>query len=298
MNRPFCVILVVLAAATLLYAGGAPAPEGGPPGGARGRGQPGGPDFAFAGAMRGGDTIYVPRSGVLTTARRYFLLSDEEREALSDFEAAREKEARMVIVVLYEELDKKYATLAAEALLPDDKAKYEKVVAAEAERDAQIRTAQDEFRIVLDRASAVFGGRPTLRLPTNADQIISYCVKLSEDQTKDISELRAAGQTEWANLIGGLERPQDWRDEKARQAWMEKNTQIRRQVESEVGDAMLMVLTEPQRKAVQAAVDAMETCDRNVQQATEACEKNLTELVGKAKLEAEPTDTGVHPFWR
>ena len=247
---------------------------------------------AWAGMMpRGGARpINVPRSKALNAARRYFELTEEQRQAVDKLEADRETEAREAMEKLLADLDKKYAELAAESMSPEDKAKYEKVLAAEAERDEAMASAEEVLRAVLEEVRTEQGlaedSRRMRFLPRNKESLFNLCLKLDPEQLKQIGELRQNRETEYRDAIRAVERPQDFRDADARRKYFEKRTEIRRQLEEESTDAMVLVLNEAQKKAFDKAAAALDAYDKKSDEAKKACDTKLEELVGKEKVQS------------
>jgi hypothetical protein len=264
-------------------------------GGAPGRDR-GGPGQRFD-MLRGAD--FAPprnRGNAFDALRRYFDLTPEQQAAVAKLDEQRATDERDAMTALAKSLDKKYAALIVETLPADQKAKYEQVLLALAARDDAHEAAQKEFRDALDkvrtdqgvttaaarRGPAAFGPG----LPNSKTDLVRHSINLTEQQRAAVDGVQ---RDTWGTLrekMQGVARPQDWRDAEARQKYADAVRKVREQVENQAAEAMLLLLNDVQKKAYQTAATALETHDKKVAEADDACEKKLTELVGAEKAKA------------
>ncbi|MBM4039516.1 MAG: hypothetical protein FJ290_13475 [Planctomycetes bacterium] len=242
--------------------------------------------------FRGGD-FSAPRTrgNAFDALRRYFDLTPEQQAAVAKLDEQRAADEREAMTALAKSLDKKYAALIVEALPADQKAKYEQVLAALAARDEARDAAEKEFRAVLDKARADQGMAAAAPrrgpaffgtgLPNGKTDIVRQYINLTEQQRGAVDGIQ---RDTWGNIREQMDRlPRaDWRDPKAADA----RRKLREQLEAQAAEAMLLLLNDEQKKAYQTAAAALDTYDKKVTEADDACEKKLIELVGAEKAKA------------
>ncbi len=273
---------------------------GGPPGrrdGERREGDRGGPDRQRFDVFRGGDFSFAPprtRGNAFDALRRYFDLTPEQQTAVAKLDEQRAADEREAMTALAKSLDKKYAALIVEALPADQKAKYEQVLAALTARDEAHDAAQKDFRAALDKVRTDQGvAAPARRgpgafgtgLPNSKTDLIRQCINLTEATRGAVDGIQRDAQGNAWEKIRGMARP-DWRDAEARQKHNEATRKIREQHETQAAEAMLLLLDDGQKKAYQTAAAALDTHDKKMAEADDACEKKLIELVGAEKAKA------------
>jgi hypothetical protein len=273
---------------------GATAQAGGPPGGPGGRVRDRmGAEF-LGGRM--GEFLGIPgaraRTDIFDVARRYFPLTPEQQAAIGKLDDQRDTEQSDAIAELNKRLDKKFIALILEALPPEEKAKYEKVIAAITERDEAIEAARKEFRETLDKVRAAQGVEakgPTTTLPFNRTDIIRRCLNLTEQQRTGIDQAGRDGWTAMREKMRNVVRPGDWRDADARRQFFEASRKAREEVDAQTAEAMVLLLNDEQKKAYQTAAAAMDAYSKKVKDAEAACEQKLIALVGAEKAKAATT---------
>ena len=281
-----CVIALLLLAATVALAGEVAGAAAGPP-------QPVKPPRPPAWHMPvfwHDMPVYVPASKAFEAARRYFSQNEQRGEAIAKLEAARQQEAAKALKAMLDDLERKYVELIGKEMTPEDKARYDKVMQAELARDEQVSAVWAEFEAVVDNVRQEQGRgeepRPFRHSLAAKDQIIDLCLALDDRQRKEINELRQHRETEWNTMAQAITQPKDWNDQAAVKEYQARFQELRRMIESETFDGMLLVLTGPQQKACQVVTEAMEARDRRLKQITEECDAKIAQTVGKEKMGA------------
>lgn len=227
----------------------------------------------------------MPRSNALEIARRYFSGSTEVSEAHEKLGAAYDKEGRKAMLKLVQDLNKKYAALIAESMKPEDREKYEKLLAAEQEYDDAVTAARDKVSELVQRIRKEQGREdaswPTRSLTPKLQPIINACFKPSDDQRKQVDQLRRKGAQDLQNVTNSIEAPKDRRDYKAQRAYWRKRQELRKQAEQEAEKALKLILTDEQKKAYEDLVKAMEERDKQIEEAGKSYEEKLDEIIGR-----------------
>jgi hypothetical protein len=264
--------LIVALAAPSVEAGGPP--QRGPRGGFPGRGGQFGP---FMGRRQNADPFDV--------ARLYFTLTDEQQAGLGKLEAHSDTEERAGLVELRKKLDAKFVPLIVAALPEADRAKFEKVFAAMAERDAAIAAAENELWEALNKLRAdqsVTGAEPNT-LPFGKTEIIRRYLKLTDDQRKAVDETARASFDNLREAMKDIPRPQNMGDEAARREFFEAARKVREKADADASDVMAAQLPDELRKAYQAVAAVYDATQKKIGDAEQACAKKLAELGAVAK---------------
>jgi len=245
---------------------------------------------------RGGYFPGRPRGNAFDAVRRYFDLTPEQQAALGKLDGQRAADEREAMVKLARELDKKYAALILEILPDDQKATYEKVLAALAERDEAREAAEKAYREVVNKvreAQGVGGPLPGHFLPRRKADVIRTCIKLTEEQRAAIDGVQRDAWAGMREKFRAVPRPKDWRDAEARRKYAEAMRKLREDIETQAAEAMAMLLDEEQKKAYGMVAAALDAYQKALAEADETCEKKLAELVGPERAKAFRGD-----WWR
>ncbi len=277
------VVGVSLAAACL---------AGGPPGGGPG---PGGPVRGGPGVRRGGPPggffgQFFGRTrelDVFEVARRYFDLTDEQREALDGLRWQRDGERREAERKIRQELNAKYLELIVEILPPEPKEKFKAACEAALERDKARAEARAEFQKVLEevaKAQDLEVRVPPDYVPYSKTDLIRRYIKLTDEQREGVEQIRRDAFGAIRDKMRQVRRPRDWRDEAARRRFFEAMRKVRDEVAEETAQTVANLLNEEQKTLYEKAAGAFDTYRKKVQEADEAYEKKLIELVGEEKV--------------
>ncbi len=227
----------------------------------------------------------VPRSKALEMARRYFSGSPDTSKAHEKLGAAYDEEGRKAMIKLVQDLNKKYAALIAESMKPEDREKYEKVLAAEQEYDDTVTAARSKVSELVQNIRKEQGRQdtswPTRSLTPKLQPIINACFKLSDEQSKQFNQLRRKRAQNIRNLTNSIKAPKDRKDYKAQREYWRKRQELRKQAEQEGEEALKLILTDEQKKACEDLVKAMEERDKQIQEAGKSYEEKLDEIIGR-----------------
>ncbi len=289
MRKLMCLVLALGLVLSAAFAGGPP--------GRRDRegreGDRGGPRWDM---FRGAEAFGAQRTrgNAFDALRRYFDLTPEQQAAVAKLEEQRAADEREAVSEVAKRLDKKFAALILEVLPADQKPKYEGVLAALTARDEATEAAQKEFRAVLDKVRSAQGVTTTRRgpglfgsfLPNSKPDIIRFCINLTEEQRTAMDGFQRDGWAAMRDRTRDVARVQNWGDAAERQRFADAMRKIREQVDQQTAEAMVLLLNDEQRKAYQTASAALDTYNKKVAEADDACEKKLAELVGPEKAKA------------
>ncbi len=263
----------------------------------RGRmGGRGGPPGMFGRRDRGTDIFDV--------ARRACELNAEAQAAVGNLAIQYAVEEADVLADLRKRLNKEYLVRVL-ALLPDDeKAKYEKVVAAMTERDEAIAAAKKELREILDKVRTRQGAdkvvaddrgprffRPRRgEVPTQKLDMFRTHFVLNEDQRADLENIRdgnrEAMREKMRERMGDLRRGGGRPDPARMRQLGQVFRQVRQEVDEENAKAVVQILTDAQKKDFAVATAAMDACKKKAADAEAACRKKVTEVIGEEKTTA------------
>ena len=239
-----------------------------------------------------GQPSYRYKPSPFDTARRLFDLTDEQKGAVGKLQQQRYEEYSAKLAELNQELDKKFILLVVEVIGPDNKGAYQQVLAAIAERDEAIATADAEARKALvDVRTAQGFEEPVTRyygnyFPRRASDVIRYAIKLADDQGKEFEEIRRDSWREMGRLRGQIPRPKDRNDRDGWRKYSEAYSKARKGIEEKTTTTMMEFLNDDQKKAFGTADAAIKARDKKVKDAEGACDKKLTELLGEEKFRA------------
>jgi hypothetical protein len=245
--------------------------------------------IAAAPALRAGEP---PELDIFGTAESCFDLTAEQLGVVDEINRQRDNELRDRMKEIARELDKKYIEIVGEALPAAEREKYQKLIAAQQERDEITARADAEYAGAVKTAFAQHKveATPGRRLPHwwpaswSKDDLVDTYLKLNDEQRKTIDDLMRIREEGWRDESSRVQRPKDWRDPKAREKYGNELRDLRRVVEAETLEAMWPVLTEQQQKACTAAFEALAAWGQKVDQAVEACDKKIAEQVGEGML--------------
>ena len=235
----------------------------------------------------------IPPSKALEIARRHFSGSPEMSEANDKLRNKYENEGREAMRKLVQDLNKKFAALIAESMKPEDKEKYEKILAAEQEYDDAVTAARSNVTEMVEKIRKEQGredlSRPTRSLPPRLESIINACFKLSDDQRKQFNKLRQARAKNLRDVRNSIERPKDRRDYKAQREYWQKTRELRKQAEEKAEEALKLILTDVQKKAYEDIAKAMGERDKLIEEAGNISEKKLDGIIGVEERGAPAT---------
>ncbi|MBL7224201.1 MAG: hypothetical protein ISS72_10130 [Candidatus Brocadiae bacterium] len=238
-----------------------------------------------------GQGSYRYRLNPFDIARRLVDLTDEQKGAVSKLQQQRQDDYRKQMAEAGRQLDKKFALLVVEIVGAENKGVYEKVLAAIAERDAAIEAARVEALAALQklrepRDDDAQPYRYGSFIPRRKQDIIRTLIQLSDEQKTKIDGIRRDSYTLLREAMRDIPRPDDWRNEEARRQYSEAIRKAREDIETTTAQAMADALTDTQKKTYEAAQTIVDAHDKKVKDAEVACDKKLTELLGKEKFEA------------
>lgn len=298
MRRLSFLGLAVMLGASLAMAGA--------PGGDRGRGDRGrgGPDRGRMMEMMRGRT---GGTDIFDVARRSATVPADKQADLAALASAYAVEQNEGTAKLRRELNKAYLVRVV-ALLPDEeKAKYEKVIAALTERDEAIEAAQKTLREALDKVKVSQGADKAVpaeeadprrrffqprrgEAPTRKFDVLRSYFVLTDEQRKQVEDLHNAHRDDarnkmrarFAALRGGGGRP----DPAAMRQMGQLFRQSSDEVDKEDAEAVVQFLTDAQKKDFATACAAMDACKKAIDEATATCRKKVNEAVGEEKANA------------
>jgi hypothetical protein len=117
------------------------------------------------------------------------------------------------------------------------------------------------------------------RLPRHYKEVVT------DDQRKKIDALRLAKVNDSRDARNAIERPTDRRDYKAQRDYWQLIRDSRKQVEEDSAAAMVMVLTDEQKKLNDNIIESMDERDAKIEQADRDCDEALIEILGREKLD-------------
>jgi len=244
----------------------------------------------------------MPRSKALEIARRYFDGGTEMSETHAKLEAAYQQEGRKAMMKLVQDLNKKYAALIAESMKPEDREKYEKVLAAEQEYDNAVMAARDKVTELVQKIRKEQGREDTLwparTLTPKPRSIIDACFKLSDEQRKQSDKLRMKRSQDLRDVRNSIERPKDRKNYKAQREYWQKIRELRKQVMEDADKALMQLLTEAQKKAYEDLAKAMGERDMVIEEAGKIWEEKLDEILGREEADTQPMPRPRRPVIR
>jgi len=156
---------------------------------------------------------------VFEVARRYFDLTDEQREALDGLRWQRDGERREAERKIRQELNAKYLELIIEILPPEVKEKFKAACEAALERDKARAEARAEFQKVLEevaKAQDLQVRVPPDYVPYSKTDLMRRYIKLTDEQREGVDQIRRDAFGAIRDKMRQVPRPRDWRDEAAR----------------------------------------------------------------------------------
>ena len=229
----------------------------------------------------------APELDVFDLARRYFDLTDEQRESLDGLRRKRDAERREAERKIRQQLNDKYLELIVEVLPPEAKDKFKEACQATRDRDQALAQARAEFRNVLDEVAKAQDLKPNVPpdyVPYAKTDIIRNYIKLTDEQREGIEQIRRDAYGAMREKMRQVPRPRDWRDEAARREFFETMRKIRAEVAEETAETMVNLFNDEQKKLYERAAAAFDAYQKKVQEAQQAYEKKLIELVGEEKV--------------
>ena len=227
------------------------------------------------------------RSDLFYVLRRYFDLTKEQTGNVNELSAKRAEEERQALAEMRKTLDKKYLALIIEILPGEEKDKYQKVLAAMTERDELMAAARKEFRELLEKIATEQGLTPkasTRYLPYSKTDIVRRVLKLTAEQRKEADSIRKESWSTMREAMRDIERPKNWRDQDQRKKYTEATRKIRDQVNEQIANETMRILTPPQKTAYQTGAAGMDAYTKKTKDAADVCEKKLIALLGEEKV--------------
>ena len=246
------------------------------------------------GRVRGPSMWRPPLEGrgpedIFDFARRFLDVSDEVQTAITDLDAHYSMDEREARAALRKKLDKEYMAKVLALLPAEQKAKYQAALAAAAARDEAVEAAQKELHEALEavRKNQGLPLRSSLtRLPWSKTQAAQSFLKLSEDQQREVAELRRGAGDKLRAALRNVRRPRARDDVQGWRTYAEAARKARQKVVDDAANTIAEFLDGKQKADYQALLKAINACRAKVDAAEAAYEQKLVEVLGEEKVRA------------